>query len=527
MTVNKDYVEEALLCHNYFPFQKRMREELPPVFTSRQLVPDVAVKLTAKKHRKEGYDQVEYLMTRHTNISRPISIPHPLAYCHLVKSIVDNWAEFSYVCDNNVSKVKPDKYADNRLLLMDYGDNCSKTDVALRFGFGKKFRVHTDITNCFPSIYTHAIPWALVGFQYSKSNRKNSLWFNQVDYCQRMLKRGETQGIAIGPATSNILSEAVLARIDETLSEEFSYFRYIDDYTCYCKTFEEGQLFLRRLREELKKYKLVLNIKKTETVELPAPIEPGWIVDLSTRMPAGYLNDKNIKRYSSSEAVRFIDYAVRVNNEYPDGSVLKYAVKSIINHLDEPAKHQVLLYLLGLVRYFPILLPLIDGLLAANAGYNHVYAKYLNVICIENSLEGRSDGIAWSLYYLNKYKLPISYEIVEKVVASKDCIGLTMLYMSGEFECEVIGFLNAVDHSDLYEIDQYWLLFYQLFFDGKLSNPYANDDTFDILKAEDVSFIEREDHQTIAEKAFSAKKVQAIFTSVLDSRIDENGVSIP
>ena len=51
MTVNKDYVEEALLCHNYFPFQKRMREELPPVFTSRQLVPDVAVKLTAKKHR--------------------------------------------------------------------------------------------------------------------------------------------------------------------------------------------------------------------------------------------------------------------------------------------------------------------------------------------------------------------------------------------------------------------------------------------------------------------------------------------
>ncbi|MBT7081653.1 MAG: hypothetical protein HN929_09345, partial [Chloroflexi bacterium] len=228
-----------------------------------------------------------------------------------------------------------------------------------------------------------------------------------------------------------------------------------------------------------------------------------------------------------SEAVRFIDYAVRVNNEYPDGSVLKYAVKSIINHLDEPAKHQVLLYLLGLVRYFPILLPLIDGLLAANAGYNHVYAKYLNVICIENSLEGRSDGIAWSLYYLNKYKLPISYEIVEKVVASKDCIGLTMLYMSGEFECEVIGFLNAVDHSDLYEIDQYWLLFYQLFFDGKLSNPYANDDTFDILKAEDVSFIEREDHQTIAEKAFSAKKVQAIFTSVLDSRIDENGVSIP
>ncbi|MEH6345480.1 MAG: antiviral reverse transcriptase Drt4 [Bermanella sp.] len=514
MSVDKDFTEEALLRHNYFPFQKRQKEELPPIFTSRQLVPDVAAKLTAKDHRKGGYDQVEYLLTRHTNVSRPLSIPHPLAYCHLVKSIVDNWDKFSYVCENEASKVKPDQHLDGRLLLMDYGDDISSSEVALKFGFGKKFRVHTDISNCFPSVYTHAIPWALVGVPHSKSHRGKKHWFNQIDFCQRMLKRGETQGVAIGPATSNILAESILSRIDEVLIKNFSYYRYIDDYTCYCKTFEEGQTFLRKLREELKKYKLVLNIKKTEIVELPSPIESDWLVDLSTRMPIGYFDSNQVKKYSASESIRYIDYAVRVNNQYPDGSVIKYAVKAILDRLDGGAKTQVLEYLLNLVRHFPILLPLMARLLDSNTTSNQVYAKYLNAICAENALEGRSDGIAWSLYYLNKYQLPISYEVADKVIDSADCVGLTLLYVSGSFDTEIIGFLNNIDHSDVYELDQYWLLYYQMFFDGKIVNPYGIDDTFDILKAGDVSFIDRDEYTSALESAYEGEKIRKIFSGV-------------
>lgn len=516
MTIDKSFIEESLLRYNYFPFQKRLKEELPPVFTSRQLVPGVAAKLIELEHRREGYDQVEYLMTRHTNVARPISIPHPLPYCHLVKSIVDNWEQISYICENDLSKIRPDEHADGRLILMDYGDEYSKTDIALRFGFGKKFRVHTDITNCFPSIYTHAIPWALVGFQYSKKHRKSSHWFNRIDFCQRMIKRGETQGIAIGPATSNIISESILSKVDEILSKDFSYFRYIDDYTCYCETYEEGQLFLRRLREELKKYKLVLNIKKTKTVELPTSIESDWIVDISTRMPNGYLNDKGVKFYSSNESIRFIDYAVRINEKYPDGSVLKFAVKSIISRLDDAAKRQILEYLLNLVRHFPILMPLIDKLLAANIEYNFTYTKYLNIICIENALEGRSDGIAWALYYLNLYQLPISYEVVEKVLESRDCIGVVMLYISGVFDDEVLSFVDTVDQSDVYELDQYWLLLYQLFFDDKIVNPYDEDSTFSILKDEDVSFVDREGYSSPSENLYSAEKIKKIFGEIKD-----------
>lgn len=502
MAIDKEYVEEALLRWNYFPNQKSKGDELPPIFTTRNLVPKVAENLRKLPLRKkEGYDQVEYLSTRYNNVSRPLSIPHPVGYASLVECIRDNWNEFDYICKNENSRVKPDTHGDGRLIIMDYGDDYSTAQRALAFGFGKKYRVHVDIANCYPSIYTHAIPWALVGIKYSKANKGPSLWFNNLDFHQRLIKRNETQGVAIGPATSNIFCEAILARIDETLSKDFSYFRYIDDYTCYCDTAEQGQEFIRRLRDELKQYKLTINIKKTEVVELPAPIDPDWIVDLSTRMPSGTPNPppKSGKYYTASEATRYIDYAVKLNQTTPDGSVLKFAVKSIMYRLDEAAKLQVLDYLLNLSRFYPLLLPCLDYLLDSDEAEPKDYESHLNTIVRENAVERRSDGMAWGLYYLNKHKLEIDEEIAKQVIASRDCIAILCLYLSGKFTAEVKGFVSTLDDTDLYELDQYWLLLYQLFFDKKIPSPYKSEKAFELLKKEDVSFVDRQGNFTKAE----------------------------
>jgi sugar phosphate isomerase/epimerase len=101
-----------------------------------------------------------------------------------------------------------------------------------------------------------------VGFDHAKKHKPpehKGEWFNQLDEKLRKIKRNETQGVAIGPGTSNILSEIILARVDAQLAKEFTYIRYIDDYTAYCETEEEAQKFIRRLGEELAKYKLLLN----------------------------------------------------------------------------------------------------------------------------------------------------------------------------------------------------------------------------------------------------------------------------
>lgn len=494
MSVDADFLFEALTRWNYFPNQKSKGGELPPVFSTRQFTPHVAKLLLAEKLRKDGYDQVEYYATRYNNVSRPLAIPHPVCYAHLVDCICTHWDELSYICSNENSLIKPEARADGRVVLMDYEEPLERTTRTLKLGFGKKFRAHTDITNCFPSIYTHAIPWATVGFAHAKAHKPPkhaALWFNQLDYHQRMIKRNETQGVAIGPATSNIVSEAILARVDEVLGKKYTYYRYIDDYTCYCETYEVGQDFLRELNDELRKYKLSLNLKKTALVELPAPIDSDWIVELSTRMPSGMPNEppKTGKHYSASEALRFIDYAVRLKKQTPDGSVLKFAVKSVIYQLVESAVQPVLEYLLNLSRFFPLLLPLLEHLFAHTAITCGPYAKNLNAILIENAINRRSDGMCWALYFLNKHDLAISYEAVQKVIESRDCMAILLLHVVGVFEEEVETFVASLDKGDLYELDQYWVLFYQRFRDGNEVNPYPDENCFDILKAEHVSFV--------------------------------------
>ncbi|MBS0328295.1 MAG: RNA-directed DNA polymerase [Proteobacteria bacterium] len=497
MSVDADFLFEALTRWNYFPNQKSKGGELPPVFSTRQFTPHVAKKLLAEKLRKDGYDQIEYYATRYNNVSRPLAIPHPVGYAYLVNCICMHWHELSYICSNENSLIKPEEHADGRVVLMDYEEPLERTTRTLKIGFGKKFRAHTDITNCFPSIYTHAIPWATVGFAYAKAHapQKNptykTLWFNQLDYHQRMIKRNETQGVVIGPATSNIVSEAVLAKVDEVLSKKYTYYRYIDDYTCYCETYEEGQDFLRELNDVLRKYKLSLNLKKTNLVELPAPIDSDWIVELSTRMPSGTPNDppKKGKHYNASEALRFIDFAVQLKKSTPDGSVLKFAVKSIIYQLDEHAVQPVLEYLLNLSRFFPLLLPSLEHLFAHASINCGPYAKNLNAILIENAINRRSDGMCWALYFLNKHGLAISCEAVQKVIDSRDCMAIFLLHLVGVFEDEVKAFVASLDKADLYELDQYWVLLYQRFLDGKEVNPYPGENCFDILKAERVSFV--------------------------------------
>jgi hypothetical protein len=68
---------------------------------------------------------------------------------------------------------------------------------------------------------------------------------------------------------------------------------------------------------------------------------------------------------------------------------------------------------------------------------------------------------------------------------------LLLLYLSGEAKHQerVLNFAKELDPSDLYELDQYWLLLYQLFFDKVLTSPYTDEDAFEVLLAEGVSFV--------------------------------------
>lgn len=480
-TVNKDSVLKALVQHNYFPTQKKDNGEIPPIINSQTFTPEIAEMIKDLPSRKGGYDQVEYRATRYNNVSRALSIPHPVPYAKLCYAISENWNEFDYITKSENSLITPEIHADGRIIIMDYEKSVEAVMRHVEMTFNKKFYVNTDISNFFPSVYSHSIPWALVGFDKGKRERGDrSLWFNQIDECQMALKRNETNGVPIGPAISNILSEAILVRVDDILNKEgFNFFSFIDDYTAYVDTYEEGEEFIRRLSEELSKYKLLLNVKKTDIKQLPYPSSSEWVVDLTTRIPSK--EEKNIPL----SLIRFLDYAVNKQTVNPDdGSILKFAAKSIIYDVDDKTAELILKYLLGLCIKYPILIPLLNILfdkIDSTAGF--VYTEQLLKVLNEHIINKRSDAMSWLLYYLNKFSQKIPAQCADGILKSGDCVSILLLYLSKQYDPEVIAFCNGLDKTDIFLLDQYWLLLYQVFFDNKINNPYEDVNTYtDLIK---------------------------------------------
>jgi len=496
------HVYEALTRHNYFPNQKEGEEELPPCFSTSKYTPELVEILVAleepQERKKLGYDQVEYSLTRHNNVPRKLGLVHPRAHAQISKVIVNNWKDIKYICGNKNSMIKPGLHLDGRILIMDYEDVSEKVRRLSVEGFSKGFRVHSDISSCFHSVYTHSIPWAVLGFENSKNIilKKNKPinqqhWSEQLDFYARSSRRKETLGLAIGPASSSVIVELILGVVDLELEKKgFEFKRYIDDYVCSCDTHENAKLFIRVLGQELSKFKLNINLNKTKIVDLPRPTSDDWVAELSGCLPSVYIDENYSRRkYLLKEILSYLDMAVLINEKTPDGSVLKYAVKTIINNVHNSAVPYVLDYLFNLAWYFPLLIPHLGTLLNHDSIDPKEYSDRLNKIIVENAKNHRSDGMTWPLYFLNEHDLSVSVEAFGEVFKSKDCVALVCLYRFSVAQQHIVDFSNELLCKTDYEKDQYWLLLYELYRDDHIRNPYPRDKVFETLKKHRVSFI--------------------------------------
>lgn len=505
------HLYEGLTRHNYFPNQKEGAREIPSIFSTLSFTPEIAELLVNLEESKEqqrkrlGYDQVSYSLTRHNNVPRELAIPHPKPYAHLVKTIHDNWGDIRPISENEHSIIKPYKHADGRMLVMNYEEFTKKVYRSLGDSFSKRFRVNADVASCFHSIYSHSIPWAVLGFEEAKKkladNNDDKHWSDWIDIFQRKTKRNETQGVAIGPGSSSVVVELVLGAIDKELNKLGCHFeRYIDDYICYCETYEEAQDFIRILGKELNKYKLNINLHKTSIVELPEPATSDWVSELMAALPAVKIdNESSLRILTLPEIIHYLDMAVRLNKSTPDGSVIKYAVGSILRYLDSHYANTVLTYVINLSWHYPTLLPYLDSLLDYDNVQAEDYREQLNSIIIENAKNGRSDGVSWPIYLLNKHGLPVSPEAAHETISSEDCISILCLYASNTQTQEIIGFANDISAKSLYDLDRYWLLLYHLYKDGHIPDPY-NDGVFDVLNEHDVDFMPADDHYNITQQ---------------------------
>jgi len=530
LELSKGNLLKGLLQYNYFPRQHDHKEELPPIFNSEKLTPQVAEELRNKtKARNNGYDILPFKRTRHPNIPRMMGIPHPRAYAELVLLIVENWDEkISTRCQSPNSEIKFEVQDDFRIIVHKYdhvapdGDLENQDPMA---DFGKEYRVKTDIANFYHSIYSHSLPWALVGHSEAKKSKNNSNdWFNQLDQALMRCQRKETKGIPIGPGTSSILSEIVLFQVDKALREnrQHRFSRYIDDYIAYVETSMEADRFLMDLTIELEKYALTLNPKKTIISKMPVLKREHWVTDLNLYFGLDSSSQPSESDKPSRQKLKFrqlkliVEKAIALSREYPDGSVMKYAFSGIIDIGVDSHDAEIYLFdaFLKYACYFMTLIPLIQRLLEKTSVYahrndiRHSVEQRILFILNKSFEQGQSDNIVWCVYYLIQISATPDSTILHRCCETDDPIVILMGYVYAKKYTLDLDVLtdwtntkkSAANQGSLneYDIDRFWLVLYQLFYDSKIvAMPYkdeSDNEVFNILKANDVSFVDM-DHE--------------------------------
>lgn len=505
---DKDYVYNALLRYNYLPLAGKEVDDIPfEVFSTEDLTPVIAnellqkykgVKRKVNGRNVDGYDQIEYRATRFNNVTRLMHIPHPLSYARLCKCISENWDKLKHICENENSRLKPKKYDNSRKIMGEYKhleqvsmmsyERFSDTRHRVDISTGKFYRVKADISLFYPSIYTHSIPWALVGRDEAKKNtRNNRKWYNKVDKAQRDLKRSETQGIPIGPATSHLISEAILYKVDKALrKKKYQFTRYIDDYECYCTNREEAEKFIRDLEQELRQYLLNLNVQKVLIEELPIGYQTPWVITLRN-----HLSSK--PEPAPRDIMAFMDFAVDLYKRYPHGNVLKYTARTLANSkkFREESAEFFLKYLIALAVYTFSLLPII-----CQIAKEHDVGSNVEIYpVLEQAIKHQSsDGMCWCLFYMGICNQELNEEFATAIVKTRDCMAMGMLIALDQHREKVVEFLNTkIDPDIKYDCDQYWLLIHESASDCPNFDCYREESGLEFLRSKNVSFIKQID----------------------------------
>ncbi len=293
----KEKFIEQMIKYGYFA------EQFPNCFSTEKLLnnlkevlPLIDISKNAVKNSRKNSTAPTTLSMYKNDISRRVlSLPNIEAFLRLVKYMEKKWdriLQFA-VSKNSLSPISflnsyngsEDALINSESLREKYrikSDFIKGIKQSIRCSLGYKYRLKVDITNCYNSMYTHSIAWAICGKQEAKRFMRTKSpsdlaadydLADSLDCLSRFQKNNETNGFIVGPFTSRITSEIILARIDKMLSEKgFVFKRYVDDYKFYFRSESQAVENLPIIEKILNEFNLSLNTAKTEITKYPYEI---------------------------------------------------------------------------------------------------------------------------------------------------------------------------------------------------------------------------------------------------------------
>jgi Reverse transcriptase (RNA-dependent DNA polymerase) len=376
---------------------------------------------------------------------------------------------------------------------------------ALR-GRSNRYSLRTDISQFYPAMYTHTIPWALHKKDVCKAalltaNKGKHLLGNKIDKALQGMNEGQTHGIPIGPDASLVVAEVLLTAVDETILSQYSDilrgFRYVDDYELSFAKLSEAEQMLTELQGVLAQYELTLNPRKTQLEESPRNIVDRWAVELG-RFP---LRDSASPAGQRNDILAMVSRAFEVASEHAETPVLRYVISRVQNeNVSSRGWRAFQNSVLSAASAEPSAMGVALGTLHQVASLGgHSVAKSPLAEVFENVISrhaplGQGSEVAWALWGALAWSIPLS-DVAAQAVSTMDDDIVALLALGAEVKGLLpIGALNkqswtaTVSQPDVLQ-SEHWLLAYEANRQNWIPCPViVSDPVFSTMHSAAVSF---------------------------------------
>lgn len=212
---------------------------------------------------------------------RRITLINPLYYvyfCKLItspsnwKAIKNKFREFEsnnlFLCSSTpVSKKNTSNVAAS---VLNWWEDFEQKSLSLALEY--EFMFSTDISNFYPSIYTHSFEWVFISKEEAKKKENNNNPGRLIDTHIQMMMSNQTNGIPLGSTLMDTFAELILGEIDLQLRKkteeqkitDYKVVRYRDDYRIFSSSKDDLDKISKCLVEVLGEFGLDLNSRKTE-----------------------------------------------------------------------------------------------------------------------------------------------------------------------------------------------------------------------------------------------------------------------
>jgi len=400
-------IKATLLARGYLP------KELPPSFYSDAFAVFASSKsgrtLIAAHTAPGGMECVRYTLAMPGGSNRDLLIPNPIAFTKLVEISAKSFGRLLRRAHrSDISRSGPSYVVGSHRAIIPSLKPSNLPRERAKARAGAAFVAKADVSHFYPTLYTHAVGWAIDAKLRERAHRGNrKLLGKRIDQALMDLQGKVSQGVTIGNDLSFLLGEIVLGVVDRKLRRVSSNaFRWYDDYEFACDSRADGEKILATLRQELGRFRLRLNPSKTKVLALPLPADDEWRHTLleSARRPLD----------TGKEMVSFFDSAFRLSATYPGAPVLLYAL-GILFKLRYPTGAaeevamscitQALLAEPGVAQKAFALLSFwkANGMTLDAA----VIAKTIEKMIAKHDATGPSSDISWALFFCLESKIAL------------------------------------------------------------------------------------------------------------------------